>query len=210
MPVTVESRRFHMRKTSVINKLEICIRENKVDTDIIHILKLINSIDGYYTVSSCSGRLQIIELPNIGDKINSRVLGKWHHIPDKNEILDAIKGYSKNGYLFLMVQPPLIHISCANIKLAVMLRNTANASGFKYSNIRSISPRNIVVEVIGCERMELPLYYGNKEIVDVSKIEDILTIARDIMARGKYKISRFYDNLLTLRNKLNKDTGDNK
>ena len=52
------------------------IRENKVDDDIIDLLFLINSINGVYTTSSCSGRMGVIEEPGIGAKPLARWLLK--------------------------------------------------------------------------------------------------------------------------------------
>ena len=53
-------------------------------------MNIINKSDDYYTSSSCSGRIVLIELPEIGDKKEAKFLGKWHREILRNELEIAV------------------------------------------------------------------------------------------------------------------------
>ena len=59
-------------KNKALNKLNSAMNENKVDKRIKKIINLINSNEYFYTSSSCAGRIVIIELPELGDKIKAK------------------------------------------------------------------------------------------------------------------------------------------
>jgi len=69
---------FLENKKNALQKLDKAKIENKVDIGILPILDIINSLNEYYTTSSCFGRIVLLELPVIGDKKNAKFIGKWH------------------------------------------------------------------------------------------------------------------------------------
>lgn len=152
-------------KQGVLEKLDEAVSQNLVDGDAVPLLFLLNSIDSIVTTSSCSGRFQVIEVPEAGDKQGSTVLGKWHRKVDAEEVLEAAGKWSGEGELYLLVQPLLVHARCRDIGTAVELRNISQACGLKFSTIRSLkldregrpAEWGAVVEMLGTERLEVPL-----------------------------------------------------
>jgi len=51
-----------------LKSLEDAYAEQKVDEGVLQILELINGIEGFYTSSSCAGRIVLLEIPHLGDK----------------------------------------------------------------------------------------------------------------------------------------------
>ena len=152
-------------KERTLSSLRAAIERGAVDEDIIPLLDAINRIDELVTTSSCSGRIQLIGMPRPGDKLNSNVLGKWHRRIQEAELEEALGRWDGKGMLFLMAQPLLLHMRARDLQTAVRVRNICQASGMKFSSIRSLKMSRgsveewgTTVEVMGSERMEVPLH----------------------------------------------------
>ena len=65
--------------------------KNEVDEDIVPLLDLINSFEDFVTLSSCSGRIAVIDMPEFGDKVEATFLGKWHRCVSYEEVFEAVK-----------------------------------------------------------------------------------------------------------------------
>ena len=175
----------------------------EIDEHIIEILKIINSSNDYYTTSSCAGRIQLISLPKLGDKPGSIVLGKWHDPIDLNVLEKALEQWDDKNILMLLVQSPVIHVVCRDLKAASKIRNIADGSGFKYSTIRSIhtsdgkneEQMNITVEIMSTERMDIPL--GRDQVLFPSRdyLQYILELAVSCMERARGKMGRLQKDL---------------
>ena len=122
------------------------------------------------TTSSCGGRIQLIELREVGDKKTSDIVAKWHSPPDPEEFMGTITLWKGKGMLYLMMQSPIFHVEAQTLAHAVALRNLGQEYGFKYSTIRSVKlhrltgePAKITVELLTSECIHTPL--GEKGIV---------------------------------------------
>ncbi len=179
-----------MDRREALEKYERAKREGKVDDDIISLLNEINSSLHYYTTSSCSGRIILIQLPEIGDKINSEIIGKWHRKVEFSEILERLKNY-KEGYLFLLVQSSIIHVVCENLEYANKLLEIARNCGFKYSSIKSIKKGRFLVEILSSENLHIPLGEEGKIRVNKEDLEFFIRTSNIILERIKRKLKTF-------------------
>jgi tRNA wybutosine-synthesizing protein 3 len=152
-------------RSSTLKKLDEAVSKGLVDEELIPLLSFINSIEGMVTTSSCSGRYQLINVPRAGDKLRSRVIGKWHRAVEVHELREAIDTWDGTGELHLLVQPLLLHIRTIDIGTGARMRKIGHECGLKFSTIRSvrtdpegeIPPWGVVVEILGTERMEIPI-----------------------------------------------------
>ncbi len=128
-------------------------------------------------------------MPHFGDKLNSVWLGKWHREVTAEEVMEAIRRHSK-GQLWFLVRSPILHVGARTIEDAVKLLNLAIGLGFKYSNIKSVSHRKLLVEIRSTERMDVPLGENGKLWVSEDYIEKIVDIANDQVRRFKGKLKR--------------------
>ena len=147
---------FEAQKKRAVERLQI----SGADEEIAGIIEKINSFDDFFTTSSCSGRIVLICLPEIGAKREAKFIGKWHRPVTKEEVLDAIKncaGASEKGEIWLLSQSPILHVACRDLEKAKALLKIAIESGFKYSGIKAISSkdRKVVVEIMSTERMDV-------------------------------------------------------
>jgi len=162
---------------------------DKVDKKILSILDLINKSDEFCTSSSCAGRIVLLEIPKIGDKRNAKFVGIWHRTIKSIDLLSALKE-AKTGLLWILAQPPIIHISAKTRSAADKLVKIANASSFKNSAFKSIS-KHIVVEICSTERLDAPIgkdgiLFCNKDYLNL-----IVKIANEVIIKSDLKLSRF-------------------
>lgn len=192
-------------KDHIMQELSAKIKNGLVDTQILPILESLNSHPDYYTTSSCSGRIQVLELPKLGDKENSTVLGKWHEPVGIEQVQESLSEMSGNGVVYLLAQSPIIHVVCKTIDAASKLRNLADSAGFKYSSIRSLKEQRaksnasdfekITVEILSTERLDVPIAKNNKIFTDDEYLEFLVENANQCLERARNKSEVLLDNL---------------
>jgi len=188
---------FDAQKKRALERLRI----RGADEEIAGVLEKINSLEDFFTTSSCSGRIALICLPEIGAKREAKFIGKWHRPLTKEEVLEAIKikssaGVSNKGEVWLLSQSPILHVACRGLEKAKVLLKIAIESGFKYSSIKAISNSKgngkVVVEIVSTERMDVPLGKDSVMFCSESYMDFILSKANFMLERGKEKLRRFY------------------
>ncbi|NJE11166.1 hypothetical protein [Thermococcus sp. MAR1] len=188
------SKNFDEQKAKAMKGLRKALEEGKVDRDIIPLLEKINSLENYFTTSSCSGRISVMEMPHFGDKVNSVWLGKWHREVAFEEVMEAVRRH-RFGQLWFLVRSPILHIGARTMDDAVRLLNLAIGLGFKYSNIKSVSHKKLLVEIRSTERMDVPLGEDGKLWVSESYIERIVVLANSQLRRFKGKLKRLEEEI---------------
>ena len=192
------TKNFEEQKARAMESLRRALEEDKVDRDIIPLLEKLNALESYFTTSSCSGRISVMEMPHFGDKLNSVWLGKWHREVSVEEVLEAVRKH-KSGQLWFLVRSPILHVSARTMEDAVRLLNLAIGLGFKYSNIKSVSHKKLLVEIRSTERMDVPLGENGKLWVGEEYIERIVRIANDQLRRFKGKLKKLEENIERLK-----------
>ncbi len=200
MKMFLYTKNFEEQKERAMKGLRKALAEDKVDKDVIPLLKRINALDNYFTTSSCSGRISVMEMPHFGDKVNSVWLGKWHREVTAEEVLEAI-GKHKSGQLWFLVRSPILHVAARTMEDAVELLNLAIGLGFKYSNIKSVSHKKLLVEIRSTERMDVPLGEDGELWVDEEYTERIVSLANAQVRRFKGKLKRMGEEIEILSQK---------
>ncbi len=190
-------------KREALQSLFTAIREKKVDEDIIDLLMLINSIKGVYTTSSCSGRIGIIEEPDLGAKPLSRWLIKEHRPITFEEAKDSLKK-AQRGFIFLKSQPPIFHIVAETFEIGKKLHELGLASGFKYTTFKAVKER-ILVEINGTEYLTAPLGKDGKVLVDDEYLKFAVELGNSMLIRAKSRLPRLKENFEKLKEELGED-----
>ncbi len=180
---------FEEQKKKALERLRI----RGADEEVAEIIEALNRLDDFYTTSSCSGRVALICIPEIGAKREAEFIGKWHRAVTKEEVSEAIKT-PKKGEIWLISQSPILHVSCRGLEKAKTLLRIAIESGFKYSGIKAISKdnRKVMVEIMSTERLDVPLGKDNVIFCSETYIAYIVQKANFMLTRGKAKLKRFY------------------
>lgn len=184
---------FLRSKQKALDSLIKAKYENKLDKDIEEIINLINSNNEYFTSSCCSGRIVIIELPELGHKKAAKFLGKWHRDVRYDELIDAVRS-SRFGMIWILAQSPIIHVSTSSYLLADNLIKIAILSGFKNSGFKSTTG-NIIVEICGTERLDSPIGNNGQLFINNEHLNFLLDISNHIIKRSRKKLRIFEKNL---------------
>lgn len=133
---------FSKEKKDFLNKKDKSTK-GSWDKEILDLLNFINSLEDYYTTSSCSGRIVLISEQ---DKKESKWLFVSHSPVSELKI---------NERCWFLQESPIIHIRCRSLESAAKLIDIACGVGLKKSGVISLS--NITVEIRGNERIECPV-----------------------------------------------------
>jgi tRNA wybutosine-synthesizing protein 3 len=180
-------------KEIALHSLATACADQKVDEGIVPILNLINSMDGFYTSSSCAGRIVLLEIPRIGDKRGATFLGVWHRAIQPEELTDAA-AHATKGLLWLLAQAPILHIGVQTPELADHMIKTAVSSGFKNSATKSTT-KKIIIEICSTERLDSPIGRDGSLFCEKEYLSLLVDIANEVIKRSKEKLERFEKNL---------------
>ena len=180
-------------KTEALKNLEESQFENKVDEKVLPVLDIINASNDYYTSSSCSGRIVLLEIPVIGDKINARFLGKWHRVITFDDLQLAIS-HAEKGLLWLLAQSPVIHVGAKSVSSADKLLKIAVSSGLKNSGFKSAG-KKVVVEICSTERLDAPVGRDGRFFCNEEYFSLLIEIANNIIEKSYFKLQRFENEL---------------
>lgn len=194
---------FDKRKKEFLKKLEEAEKKGEVDKDIISLLHFINSLQDYFTTSSCSGR--IILLKPGKTKKESEFLFKKHSRVEYYEIKEKILELSKMNIseVWLKVDPVILHVDCRDLESARKMLDIARESGWKRSGMIVIRPWRYLLELESTERLETIIIYNGKILPDEDYLKILVEKANNRLQRTKEKLRRFFQNLKKNFHELN-------
>jgi tRNA wybutosine-synthesizing protein 3 len=186
----ISNKEFLQSKKNALCKLNTAEFEKKVDNGILPLLHSLNSINQYYTTSSCAGRIVLLELPSIGDKKNATFLGKWHRQINQEE-LSRVAKKAKKGWIWFLAQSPILHVGAKTLHDADDLVKHAISCGFKNTGIRSIS-KKIIIEICSTERLDLPIGRNGQLFCEKKYLNILVETANEVLIRSQEKLYNLY------------------
>lgn len=189
-----KSREWRELRRSLLSSLDKAIRENKVDSDILDLLEVLNSIYCIATTSSCSGRIAVFSAPLPGDKKHGGIIEKWHRSVSLNELIAAINKAIKinNSFIWASAQPVIITLHACSFHVAAEILAIAERTGFKYSGLK-IAKNSFYITILGTERVDIPIRINSNvfiDVNDVSKLRSVMDILNTYLSLAKKKLTR--------------------
>ena len=169
-------------------------KKGSIDIKIKKLVDKINSLEGFYTTSSCSGRFLILALPKSNKKNKVRYLFCSHKKIKFDEIKKILTKLPKEDVWF-NVQGVIIHVASDNLINARKFLNTARDIGFKRSGIISIGNNKIIMELISTEKIETIISKNCKLLID----EDYLKV---LIKEGNMKLEKTWKKIEKLQGYL--------
>jgi tRNA wybutosine-synthesizing protein 3 len=180
---------FQQRKKDVLSRKDKS-SIGEWDKKIIPICNKINSLENFYTTSSCSGR--IILMIDQDKKREGLFLKSYHNKVSfdklKKDLKEIVKK-NKNQIIKFKLEPCIIHIVCKSLDDAKFTLELANNSGWKNHFIISLG-KNPIIELSGTERIEFPIFDGKNILVDDKFLKIVLKKANEKLENGWKKIER--------------------
>jgi len=187
------------RKEYFIKRLMKEDSEGRTDKDIMDLLNLINSSQNFYTLSSCSGRIQIIEGRNYSKRKELRSIAKFHYGITKEDLMNSFQNI-KGDYAWISLQPPIIHIAAKSFDDAIKLLKIARTSGFKHSGIQAKNPDRYVIELNSSFRLDIPLRYKGVNLIKQEELDLLVELLNENLKLAKECIIKFKENFSKILN----------
>lgn len=179
---------FQRRKRDILSRLD---RSNKKSWDkkIVELCNQINSLENYYTTSSCSGRIILM----IDQEKKAEGLFEFvkHDLITLEQLKkDLCKIVENNKLLIKFKQEPcIIHIACKNFEDAEKMLSNAQLSGWKRAGIIATG-RRFVVEMSGTEKLEFPIINSKKVLVDDEFLKIIIKKSNENLKKSWERIGK--------------------
>ncbi len=164
-------------------------KKGTLDRLIKPLVDLINSMDNYYTTSSCSGRIILIYRKNL-KKSGAKWLFSSHDKVKFDDIKPALKDIPDED-LWFKEEPAIIHVCCETIKDAQDLVDLSRESGFKRTGIQSTRKR-INVEIGSSEVIDAIIAVKGKLIVTDDYLKTLIKKANEKIEINLRKIDKLY------------------
>ncbi len=184
----MKKKEFLDAKENALKSLNDACDQGKVDAGALPILDLINKIEGFYTSSSCAGRIVLLQIPQIGDKRGATFLGVWHRTIKLDELRTAATK-ATTGFLWLLAQAPILHMGTETLQLADKMVKTAISCGFKNSAVKSIE-KKIIIEICSTERLDAPIGRDGCLFCDEKQLSLLVEISNEVIERSQEKMGR--------------------
>lgn len=177
---------FELDKRNTLGKIDKS-QKGSIDKDIQKLVDLLNSKDEYYTTSSCSGRIVLIELPESGRKDEAKWLLVKHGPVTADEIKEAMKSEKD---VWLKEEGMILHVCCRDIEAAEKLVNITKNSGFKRTGMITVNKRYIV-EIVSTENISTILAKRGKILAGDEYISELVFECNKKLEQNKKKIDKF-------------------
>jgi tRNA wybutosine-synthesizing protein 3 len=177
---------FLQRKKDVLSKADKS-SIGEWDEKIKSLCNKINSLEDFYTTSSCSGR--IILMVEQDKKAPGLFVKVWHdkiNFEDLEREISLKNGSNKN--IKFKTESPIIHVACKDLNLASDFLEKAKHAGFKRSGILSLG-KNIMLELNSTEKLEFPVINNGKVLVGEEFLSLVVKNSNEKLEKGWQKIS---------------------
>ncbi|XP_034039214.1 tRNA wybutosine-synthesizing protein 3 homolog isoform X1 [Thalassophryne amazonica] len=172
-------------------------KKGSVDEDIVHIVSLLNKSPNFFTTSSCSGRITVIDrVPASIDvqKQNCVWLFVSHQKCKAEDLISCL--FKSSGDAVLKFEPFVLHVQCRTLEDAQLLHSVAINSGFRNSGLTIGKKGRIITAVRSTHCLEVPLSHQGKLLVEPDYINFLAQTANQKMEENLRRTCRFYQNLL--------------
>ncbi|MGB9674774.1 MAG: tRNA-wybutosine modification methyltransferase TYW3 [Nanopusillaceae archaeon] len=185
---------FDKLKKYHVEKLKDAMKNFLADQPIYYLLNYINSLNDFFTTSSCSGRIILIKIPKSGKKNEAKFLFKSHYPVDFYYIWFKLKDVYKiyEEKIYFKQEPFILHVAARNLDRGYEILEYARKAGFKHSGIFLISKDRIMVEIIGNEKIETLVAKNRELLVDEKYFFKLVEEANDKLKKVKTNIEKFY------------------
>ncbi|MBW2990601.1 hypothetical protein KY348_02755 [Candidatus Woesearchaeota archaeon] len=180
---------FEKDKENALNKKDLSAK-GCLDKRIKPLVDLINSMDDYFTSSSCSGRILLLKVSEEEKKKRSKWLFLSHEKIDAPDILSALKDLPEEEVWFKM-EPMILHICCKTIDNAAEILERISKLGLTHSGIFSLK-KKIVVEIFGNERIECIVAKDRELLVNEDYIRALVEAANNKLELTHKKIDELH------------------
>ncbi len=133
------------------------LSEGKVDAPAVKLLDILNSNPDLVTLSSCSGRIDLLVYDIDKGKRESSHYAKWHNPVEHEDFEIKLNAYSGKLPLWFKCEPFILHVAARDIGTADAFVKRMRANGVRRGGIQAIGKSRVAIEVSGSSYMSFPV-----------------------------------------------------
>ena len=173
-------------------------RKGGIDIKIKKLVAKINSLEDFFTTSSCSGRFLLLAHDKSGRKDKIEWLFSNHDKINFNKIKNSLDRLPINDVWFRL-QPAILHVACKNSEKTRKFLNLARDIGFRRSGIISLGKSKLMLELISTEKIETIISKNKKLLVDENYFKILVSEGNKKLEKTWEKIDKLYCDLKNLK-----------
>ncbi|KAH3867139.1 tRNA wybutosine-synthesizing protein 3 homolog isoform X2 [Dreissena polymorpha] len=185
---------FDTQKRSCLSGLDLS-RKGSIDAPILDLVSFINGHNNFFTTSSCSGRIIIVD--NDPEGVVKKKGCKWlltsHDCVHPDQVIESL-GKSE-GNAALKFEAFVMHVQCRKLENAQLMLSSGVGSGFRNSGLSVGNKGKFIAAIRSTQSLEVPLTSNGQLMVDRKYIEFIVDMANKKLADNLVKIERFFEDL---------------
>ncbi|NQU98218.1 hypothetical protein HQ533_02020 [Candidatus Woesearchaeota archaeon] len=180
---------FEKDKERTLNKMTSNDKSNKgfVDKPVKKLIDKINKSKNYYSTSSCSGRIILIQIPESGSKKEAEFIYRTHDKAKLKDVLAALKDVK--GNIWLRQEPVILHVCAKTLEDASKLLRAARLIGYKRCGLFEIEKR-FLMELMSTEKIDAIIAKEGKLLVSEDYLKVLIDAANKKLERTWGKIKK--------------------
>ena len=171
--------------------LDIAISDKKADSLTIPLCECIRDTQHYFTSSSCSGRIVLIQSDRGKTKQEGSFFGKWHSEVSFDEVWELINTPIDREELWFKQQAFILHIGTDTIEHANTVISIMRECGMKRGGIMLAEEGKVMIEVVGTHNLSLPIKRNNELLVSEEYVQLVLENANEKMRENQKRLEQF-------------------
>lgn len=180
-----------MSKASARTTLETAIAEKKIDPLMIPISRAIAKTKHYFTTSTCSGRITLMELEANEGKRKGAFYRKWHSAVKTGDVWEALADYPGKRNVWFKQDALVFVIGTDTLENAKTIFRICQACGIKKFGIHHFEAGKVLIEVFGTQAMGVPVIEKGKVLVEKKYVNTLVKIANRKWKQNDAKLTEF-------------------
>ncbi|MEK6820812.1 MAG: hypothetical protein AABY11_00235 [archaeon] len=179
--------RFESEKQKHAQLLETAIQQEKIDPLMIPFSRFVRETRDYFTTSTCSGRITLMDLNEDESKKEGAFYRKWHACAKASDVWNAIQEKKYTGNLWFKQDAFVYVIGTHNHENVKRIFDACQKAGIKRHGIHYEGKGKILIEIFGSQAMCVPITNGKDVLVNEAYVKEIVKIGNVKWKRNETK-----------------------
>lgn len=185
------SPKFRAIKTNATGTLNVAVREKKIDPLMMPFSQFAAKTKHFFTTSTCSGRITLMDLNENESKKENVFYRKWHSAVKFSDVWSAIEAYENKGNLWLRQDAFVYVIGTHDLEHAKLIIRACQEAGVKRYGVHHFEDEKILMEIFGTQNMSIPLSTKGKFLANKDAVKEWVKIANRKWKQNESKRKQF-------------------
>jgi tRNA wybutosine-synthesizing protein 3 len=190
-----EEARFSMTKERHTKSLAEAIQNKKIDPLMIDISNFIAQTKNYFTTSTCSGRITLMDVNERDDKRENAFFRKWHSPVAFEDVWNGVQDNRNSENLWFRQDAFVFVIGTNKIENTKPIIQACQEAGVKRFGIHHSEPGKVLMEIFGSQRMSVPVKEKQEILVSEKYVQKIVETANKKWKQNNEKLNKLNEKL---------------